>query len=159
MSKKNRLMKELSDCIMHINKEKNTKDNIISVKKINDDIMHWEAVISGPEKSPFENGKFVLDIQFPENYPFLPPKVMFKTKVFHPNIDSNGSICLDILKSTWSPALTIIKVLLSISSLLVDPNPNDPLDTVAANLYKSNREEYNKTVINLVKNNNVLKSS
>ena len=91
------------------------------------DQFHWQATIMGPEDSPYHQGVFFLNIQFPPDYPFKPPKVTFTTKVYHMNINSNGQICLDILKDQWSPALTIPKILLSISSLLTDPNPADPL--------------------------------
>ena len=90
------------------------------------------------------NRLFKLTVIFPEKYPFKPPKVKFSTRIFHPNINRNGSICLDILNTNWSPALTIIKVLLSISSLLTDPNPKDPLSKEAATLYLRNKEDYNK---------------
>ena len=85
-------------------------------------------MISGPEKSPFEGGLFALDINFPNDYPFKPPKVRFETRICHPNVNSSGNICMDVLKDSWSPALTTSKVLLSITSLLCDPNPDDPLD-------------------------------
>ena len=96
----------------------------------------------GPDDSPYTGGVFFLNIHFPPDYPFKPPKVTFTTKIYHPNINSNDSICLDILKDPWSPALTISKVLLSISSLLTDPNPDDPLVPEIANLYKNDMAKY-----------------
>ena len=109
-----------------------------------DNFYIWDATIIGPSNSPYSGGIFKLSVTFNEKYPFKPPKIKFKTKIYHPNININGSICLDILNTNWSPALTIIKVLLSISSLLTDPNPKDPLYKEAATLYMKNRVEYNK---------------
>jgi ubiquitin-conjugating enzyme E2 D/E len=107
-----------------------------------DNIYKWEAVIFGPTDSPYEGGVFKLSIEFPEDYPFRAPHVRFNTRVYHPNINASGSICLDILKEKWSPALSISKVLLSIESLLTDPNPNDPLVPDIANLYKKDLAAY-----------------
>ena len=142
-----------------------------SAGPVGDDLFHWQATIMGPDDSPYSGGVFFLDIHFPADYPFKPPKVSFTTRIYHCNINSNGGICLDILKDQWSPALTISKVsmesqnicewiisssesssedsihrrlfttrntfaskyfillqvLLSICSLLTDPNPEDPL--------------------------------
>jgi ubiquitin-conjugating enzyme E2 D len=109
------------------------------------DQYHWQATIMGPEDSPFSGGVFFLNIHFPTDYPFKPAKLNFTTRIYHPNINSNGSICLDILKEQWSPALTISKVLLSISSLLTDPNPDDPLVPEIAQIYKSDRAKYEAT--------------
>ncbi|XP_076402006.1 ubiquitin-conjugating enzyme E2 D4 isoform X4 [Peromyscus maniculatus bairdii] len=105
-------------------------------------MFHWQATIMGPNDSPYQGGVFFLTIHFPTDYPFKPPKVAFTTKIYHPNINSNGSICLDILRSQWSPALTVSKVLLSICSLLCDPNPDDPLVPEIAHTYKADREKY-----------------
>lgn len=113
-----------------------------SATTIDDDINHWEATIIGPENTPYENGIFKLDIVFPDNYPFKPPKVKFMNRIFHPNINKFGNICLDILNQNWSPALTVCKLLLSISSLLNDPNPSDPLNVRAAEIYNNNYEEF-----------------
>jgi len=110
-----------------------------------DDIFHWQATLMGPQDSPYEGGIFVMNIKFPGDYPFKPPKVTFETKIFHPNINSSGGICLDILKEAWSPALTVSKVLLSICSLLCDPNPDDPLVPDIARMYKNDRDKYNRT--------------
>jgi len=106
------------------------------------DFFNWEAIIFGPSDSPFQGGIFKLSIAFPSDYPFKPPILTFKTKIYHPNINAAGGICLDILKGQWSPALTISKVLLSILSLLTDANPNDPLVPDIADLYKRDRAAY-----------------
>ncbi|KAK7278985.1 hypothetical protein RJT34_24026 [Clitoria ternatea] len=116
-----------------------------SAGPVGEDMFHWQATIMGPADSPYAGGVFLVTLHFPPDYPFKPPKVSFRTKVFHPNINSNGSICLDILKEQWSPALTVSKVLLSICSLLTDPNPDDPLVPDIANMYKTDRAKYEST--------------
>jgi len=103
------------------------------------DITLWQATIIGPEDTPYHNGVFNLIIKFTDTYPFKPPHVYFTTPIYHCNISKNGEICLDILKDNWSPALDISKLLLSISSLLSDPNPTDPLVPEIAILLKSNK--------------------
>lgn len=116
-----------------------------SAGPVGDDLFHWQATLMGPSDSPYQGGVFFLDIHFPADYPFKPPKIHFTTRIYHPNINSNGGICLDILKDQWSPALTTSKVLLSICSLLTDPNPEDPLVPEIANIYKNNIEQFKKT--------------
>ena len=115
-----------------------------SAGPIGENLFHWTGSIIGPDESPYKDGVFFLDIHFPADYPFKPPKIKFITKVYHPNISSNGDICLDILKEQWSPVLTISHVLLSISSLLTDPNPDDPLVPEIAILYRKNRKKFEK---------------
>ena len=105
----------------------------------------WKASIIGPEGSPYAGGTFFLNIEFPTDYPFRPPYIRFITKVYHPNINGDGGICLDILKTQWSPALSIGKVLLSISSLLTDANPRDPLVPEIARQYENDRATFDQT--------------
>lgn len=116
-----------------------------SAGPVGDDMFHWQATIMGPDDSPYAGGVFFLDIHFPADYPFKPPKVHFTTRIYHCNINSNGGICLDILKDQWSPALTISKVLLSICSLLTDPNPDDPLVPDIAQLLKTDKTRHDST--------------
>lgn len=109
-----------------------------------DNIYEWVSTIIGPSETPYADGVFFLDITFPNEYPFKPPKVTFRTRIYHCNINSKGEICLDILKNNWSPALTVAKVLLSISSLLTDANPHDPLVGNIAQQYLNNRSEHDR---------------
>jgi len=133
-----RILKEMKEM------ETSPPDNCTAGPVNQEDIYLWNGTIIGPEKSPYEGGLFNLQIQFPIDYPFKPPRVTFITKVYHPNINSAGGICLDILKDQWTPSLTIGKVLLSISSLLTDANPKDPLVPEIARLYETNRAEFNR---------------
>eukprot|EP00760_Papus_ankaliazontas_P007724 PhM_4_TR1348/c0_g1_i1/m.42333/K06689/UBE2D, UBC4, UBC5; ubiquitin-conjugating enzyme E2 D len=134
-----RIQRELADL------QKDPPANTSAGPTTESDLLNWKATIIGPEDSPYAGGLFFLNIHFPTDYPFKPPKVSFTTKIYHPNINANGGICLDILKDQWSPALTISKVLLSICSLLTDPNPDDPLVPEIANAYKKDRAKFNTT--------------
>lgn len=120
-----------------------------SAGPINDtDLTKWRATIFGPEGTPYHGGVFYLDVQFPSDYPFKPPKMIFITPIYHCNINRSGGICLDILKDQqWSPALTISKVLLSICSLLADPNPKDPLVPEIAELFMNHKEIHNANAL------------
>ncbi|KAA0196615.1 hypothetical protein HAZT_HAZT003646 [Hyalella azteca] len=108
----------------------------ISAKPDESNARYFHVVVAGPESSPFEGGVFKLELFLPEEYPMSAPKVRFMTKIYHPNIDKLGRICLDILKDKWSPALQIRTVLLSIQALLSAPNPDDPLANDVAELWK-----------------------
>mmetsp|Transcript_3329 Transcript_3329/g.11012 ORF Transcript_3329/g.11012 Transcript_3329/m.11012 type:complete len:158 (+) Transcript_3329:54-527(+) len=114
------------------------------------DIMKWNAVIFGPDDTPWEDGTFRLQLEFTEDYPNKAPVVKFVTKLFHPNVYADGSICLDILQNQWSPIYDISAILTSIQSLLCDPNPNSPANSEAARLYQENRREYERKVKEIV---------
>jgi ubiquitin-conjugating enzyme E2 D/E len=137
MAATKRINKELQDL------QKAPPTNISFAPSDLGDLFRWDATIVGPADSPFAGGLFRLKLEIPQEYPFKPPKVSFATKIYHPNVN-DGRICLDILSSQWSPALTLGKVMLSVSSLLTDPNADDPLNPEVAHLYKTNRTKYNE---------------
>jgi ubiquitin-conjugating enzyme E2 A len=94
--------------------------------------MLWHALIEGPLDTPWEGGIFKLNFIFTDNYPNQCPRVEFTSKMYHPNIYHDGSICLDILKDKWSPVYDVMAILTAIRSLLSDPNPNSPANNEAA---------------------------
>jgi len=116
-----------------------------SAGPVDDDLSTWQGIIIGPEGTPYVGGVFKLEIIFPSDYPYKAPKVTFTTPIYHCNINRAGNICLDILKDKWSPVLTIGKVLLSICSLLSDPNPDDPLAPEIAEVFKNDRAKHDET--------------
>uniref|UniRef100_A0A0R3NWR6 E2 ubiquitin-conjugating enzyme n=1 Tax=Drosophila pseudoobscura pseudoobscura TaxID=46245 RepID=A0A0R3NWR6_DROPS len=114
-----------------------------TVELVDDSIYTWSAVILGPSNTPYEGGHFALEIQFPISYPFDPPVLKFLTKIYHCNI-AEGRIHVDILSSSWSPVLTVDKILLSIQSLLSDPIRDSRMMSAAAAMFKEDREKYDR---------------
>ncbi|KAJ6360216.1 hypothetical protein OIU77_004258 [Salix suchowensis] len=104
----------------------------------------------GPDDTPWDGGTFKLTLQFTEDYPNKPPTVRFVSRMFHPNIYADGSICLDILQNQWSPIYDVAAILTSIQSLLCDPNPNSPANSEAARMFSENKREYNRRVREIV---------
>ncbi|KAG9220050.1 hypothetical protein CCMSSC00406_0007910 [Pleurotus cornucopiae] len=117
----------------------------ITLSPSDDNLYLWKSTLPGPQGSPYEGGVFNVEIHLPPDYPFSAPKVMFTTRIYHMNISDRGNICIDILKQNWSPALSIFKVMLSLSSLLTDPNPQDPLVPSIATQYMRNRKQHDTT--------------
>ncbi|CEP16216.1 hypothetical protein [Parasitella parasitica] len=116
-----------------------------------DDLTKLEAYIKGPPETPYEQGLFKLNVQIPNNYPFEPPQIRFLTRIYHPNIDDAGRICADILKKgehgSWRPSLNLRTTLLSLSQLLANPNPDDPLDAEIAREYQIDLPTFNQKAL------------
>ncbi|KAA8915297.1 hypothetical protein TRICI_002654 [Trichomonascus ciferrii] len=112
----------------------------ISAQPHDDNLRYFDVMIDGPSQSPYEGGRFKLELFLPEDYPMEAPKIRFLTKIYHPNIDRLGRICLDVLKNNWSPALQIRTILLSIQALLGAPNPDDPLANDVAQSWKDDEK-------------------
>ncbi|RYG63226.1 ubiquitin-conjugating enzyme E2 [archaeon] len=122
----------------------------IQAAPLDNNVMTWQAVIIGPDDTPWEGGTFRLVLDFSEDYPNRPPVVRFVSRLFHPNVYSDGKICLDILQNQWSPIYDISAILTSIQSLLSDPNPASPANAEASQLFERDRREYNQRVRQVV---------
>ncbi|XP_060519280.1 ubiquitin-conjugating enzyme E2 T-like [Cylas formicarius] len=141
MQRQTRLARELS-------KIGNSDMKTICVFAKDENMNVLEAQIIGPENTPYEKGIFKLEIIIPEKYPFMPPSIRFITKVYHPNIDENGRICMDLIKmppkGSWKPTIGLEGVLIAIRMLLETPNPDDPLIADIAEQYKRSIEDFVK---------------
>lgn len=121
-------------------------DKGVSAFPDGDNLFTWVGTITGPQGTVYEGLQFKLSLAFPSDYPYMAPTVKFETPCFHPNVDTNGNICLDILKDKWSALYDVRTILLSVQSLLGEPNNNSPLNAVAAELW-SNQGEYKKQLL------------
>lgn len=150
---KKRICKEISN-LKKEQSDTNKNDKTLQCFEIMDfneeNIYEWNVKLTAPEGSLYHGGVFNLKVTFPSEYPFKPPNIVFLTKIYHPNINANGNICLDILKESWTPALTIQKVIISLISWLDEPNPKDPLVPEIGRLYLHNNEKYKQEVKNHV---------
>lgn len=138
-----RLHKELMNLMM-------TQDRNISAFPEGENLFKWIGTIMGPKDTVYETLKFKLSFQFPHSYPYTAPVVKFITPCFHPNVDTNGNICLDILKEKWSALYDVRTILLSIQALLGEPNIDSPLNALAAEKWQK-QEEYKKHVLETYK--------
>jgi len=112
--------------------------------KSDDDLYLWGAIIPGARDTPYEYGLFEAEIKIGPNYPMKPPRCKFITPCYHPNVGSDGHICVDILGSAWTPANTIKTLLISLQLLMECPEPDDPMNGEIASLYKRDREAFNE---------------
>eukprot|EP00045_Choanoeca_perplexa_P017844 m.268449 g.268449 ORF g.268449 m.268449 type:complete len:165 (+) comp17652_c0_seq1:139-633(+) len=122
-----------------------------------DNFFEWEAFVTGPEDTPFEFGVFRAVLTFPKDYPNSPPTMRFTSDLFHPNIYSDGRVCISIIhppgadpsgyehsSERWSPVQSVDKILLSVVSMLAEPNDESPANVDAAKLWRESRTKFHK---------------
>eukprot|EP01084_Bolivina_argentea_P001352 2499_1 len=130
-----RILKEYKECKKNVNKSGEMK----LYPKSDKDLFKWTAFVRGPSGTPYQNGVFELSIDIPRQYPMIAPKTIMKTKIFHPNIHhETGEICLDILKTEWSPVWTIESLCRAVIALLAAPDSSSPLNCDAGNVLRAN---------------------
>ncbi|KAJ2599077.1 Ubiquitin-conjugating enzyme E2 C [Coemansia sp. RSA 1722] len=118
----------------------------ISAFPSSDNMLNWAGTIEGAQGTVYEGLKYKLSLSFPSDYPFTAPTIKFDTPCWHPNVDDRGNICLDILKEKWSAIYNVQTILLSLQTLLGDPNVNSPLNGPAAQLWET-QEEYKRVLL------------
>ena len=142
----------------------NSPEGIVAGPRSEANFLEWEALIAGPEGTPFEFGVFVTELKFPPDYPMNPPEMRFMSDMFHPNVYPDGRVCISILHAPgedptgyessterWSPILSVEKILISVISMLAEPNVESGANIDACKMWRENREEFNRRAHNLVK--------
>jgi len=150
-----RVMMELK----RLNKEKETGELPAGwdvQPKSEDDLYVWKAVIPGARDTPYEYGLFEVEIKIGEKYPMKHPECKFITPIYHPNVGSDGCICVDILGSAWSPANSIKTLLISLQLLMECPEPDDPMESGIASLYKSDRKAFDEACKKHIEENGII---
>ena len=109
------------------------------------DLMNFNVSIT-PDEGFWKRATYVFSIEATEDYPHSPPKVLCTTKIYHPNIDLMGKVCLNILRKDWKPVLDINAVIYGLTTLFIDPNPDDPLNHEAAQLYRDDVRSFQRMV-------------
>lgn len=109
------------------------------------DLFNFNLAIT-PQQGYYKSGTFRFTVEVTQNFPMEPPKIKCINKIYHPNIDLQGNVCLNILREDWSPVLNLNSVLIGLNFLFLEPNPNDPLNKDAANVLVKNRALFTKNV-------------
>ncbi|TFK42981.1 ubiquitin-conjugating enzyme/RWD-like protein [Crucibulum laeve] len=130
-----RIQKELSDI-------SNNPISGVSVETQDDNLFEWKCSIKAAPESPYKNGTFKFTLSLPSNYPFKAPTVTFTTKIYHPGINEEGSICVPVLRDEWKPTVTISSVLAIIQEKLNNPSPDDPFEPEIATLLKNDKTKF-----------------
>lgn len=110
-----------------------------------DDLLNFKLIIC-PDEGFYKCGCFRFNFKVGPSYPHEPPKVKCETKVYHPNIDLEGNVCLNILREDWKPVLTINSIVYGLQYLFLEPNPDDPLNKDAAEILQTNRRLFESNV-------------
>eukprot|EP01100_Stratorugosa_tubuloviscum_P011933 TRINITY_DN5441_c1_g1_i3.p1 TRINITY_DN5441_c1_g1~~TRINITY_DN5441_c1_g1_i3.p1 ORF type:complete len:168 (-),score=63.77 TRINITY_DN5441_c1_g1_i3:272-775(-) len=131
---------------------------------VDDNIFIWDILIIGPTDTLYEGGMFKARLTFPIDYPNLPPKLSFLTRIWHPNVHENGDVCISILhppgedrygyesaSERWLPIHTVETIIISVISMLSDPNPDSPANIDAAKQWRDDRAEFKRRVANCVR--------
>ncbi|KAJ5120233.1 NEDD8 conjugating enzyme [Penicillium atrosanguineum] len=112
-----------------------------------DDILNFTLTIE-PDEGMYKGGVFNFSFSVNQNFPHDPPKVKCTQKIYHPNIDLEGNVCLNILREDWKPVLNLNAVIVGMQFLFLEPNASDPLNKEAAEDLRTNREGFKRNVRN-----------
>jgi ubiquitin-protein ligase len=139
-------LRRIHNEVKELKQQLNEESKMFMIDMIDDNIYHWRATLFGPTGSLYEGYEFEVDIKLPDNYPYSPLTVKFITKIQHVNVNNDGDICLNVLKTEWTPSQTIYSILISLILLMSQPNPDDPFNSDLAELYRTNKHDYEKKI-------------